>query len=90
MQIFDTPDKIQAYRAIALKSALKLSLFGIQPGRGLTKKVLRRNATQFTGTTYGRLETDKAHADMVAYVAALTASKSAELAVKVATTEVLR
>ena len=69
MQIFDTPDKIQGYRAIALKSALKLSCLGIQPGRGLTKVVLRWNATQFTGVTYGRNETERALTDMVAYVA---------------------
>ncbi len=70
-QVFDTPEKISAYRAIVIKGALKLLTLGMSPGRGWTKRATMDAATTFTGVAYKRTDCQKALDDMTKYVAEL-------------------
>ena len=47
--VIDTPEAIEAYRLLALKSALKLECLGIQMSRGVRASVLVRDALTDAG-----------------------------------------
>lgn len=54
MIIFEGKEGVTLYQAIALKHAMKLSMLGMQPGRGWTRKAMLNLATKFTGKEYKR------------------------------------
>lgn len=54
MVTFDGKDGVALYQLIALKHAMKLSMLGIQPGRGWTRKAMTTMAAKYTGKTYKR------------------------------------
>lgn len=76
--IATTPAEIDAYRAIVLRSGMKLLAAGIAPSRGWTKSRAMKMAEQYTGKTYGRRDFAQALEDMVQYVADLRASRDAK------------
>ena len=45
----DTPEKVEAYRLLALKGALKLECLGMQMGRGIRASVQVREALADAG-----------------------------------------
>lgn len=54
MIMFEGKEGVSLYQAIALKHAMKLSVRGIQPGKGWTRKAMLTLATKFTGKEYKR------------------------------------
>lgn len=54
MTIFEGRDGVALYQLITLKHAMKLSMNGVQPGRGWTKKAMLALASKFTGKNYKR------------------------------------
>jgi hypothetical protein len=52
-QVFDTPQAIQAYRAIVIANGLKLyAKTGMQPNRAYTPKAMMAAAAEITGKTF--------------------------------------
>ena len=70
MTLFEGKDGVAMYQAIALKQAMKLSVLGIQPGRGWTRKAMLTLATKFTGKEYKRgiKGFEQAQADVSAWI----------------------
>jgi len=52
--MYEGKDGVALYQLIALKHAMKLSMMGVQPGRGWTRKAMLALATKFTGKDYKR------------------------------------
>lgn len=52
MSTFAGPDGVTMFQAVALKNAMKLSMLGIQPGRGWTRKAMIVLARKITGNDY--------------------------------------
>lgn len=64
-QSFVGPDAIKLYRAIVLRSALRLFGHGIKPGRGYTLAKTLAAASAITGTTYaGKRDIERAREDL--------------------------
>lgn len=70
MTVFEGKDGVALYQLIALKHAMKLSMMGIQPGRGWTRKAMLALASKFTGKEYRRgiRGFEQAHSDVCAVV----------------------
>jgi hypothetical protein len=52
--VFEGREGVALYQLIALKHAMKLSMMGIQPGRGWTRKAMLALATKYTEKEYKR------------------------------------
>lgn len=52
MTLYEGKEGVTLYQAITLKHAMKLSMLGIQPGRGWTRKAMIVLARKITGNDY--------------------------------------
>jgi len=65
---FSGPDAIRLYKAVAVRSALKLAKAGIKINRHTTTTDLFKIATEYTGKAYKRGQYDQAMADVTVWI----------------------
>lgn len=65
---FSGPDATNLFRAITLRSALKLHQVGIRAARGITGPKLFAMAKGYTGKTYKRGQHEAAIADLTIWI----------------------
>lgn len=65
---FSGPDATELFRAMMLKSALKLANHGIQATRGLTKTKALSMVERYTGKKYKRTQLDIAIQDLTIWI----------------------
>ena len=66
--MFCGPDAIRLYRAVAVRSALKLAKAGIKINRYTTTTDLFKIATEYSGKAYKRGQYDQAMADVTIWI----------------------
>jgi hypothetical protein len=54
MVTFEGKEGVRRFQLVALKNGMKLSMLGIQPGRGWTRKAMLTLASTYTGKEYKR------------------------------------
>jgi hypothetical protein len=65
---FSGPDATNLFRAITLRSALKLHKVGIKATRGVTARGLFAMTKEYTGKTYKRGQYDEAIDDLTIWI----------------------
>jgi hypothetical protein len=66
--VFVGPNAISVFRAVVLRSALRLLKDGIVPRRGLSSKRALAMASQYTGKAYKRGQNALAMVDLQAWI----------------------
>jgi hypothetical protein len=72
--MFSGPDATHLFRAVALRSALKLAKAGIKINRHTTATDLFKMAKEYTGKTYKRGQYDQARYDLTIWIDTMKAA----------------
>ena len=76
--MFAGPDAVELFKAMQIKSALKMWRVGLKATRGVRLKNLLSMTSEYTGKPYKRTEVDTAIADLVQWIEAMKAALPVE------------